>query len=68
MGDATREGRGKQRLETLWKKFESTLQLHPCVLCILFFFSCHYLSFMEVCIYGDVYRDQCFEGVFLLCG
>lgn len=38
MGDATREGRGKQRLETLWKKFESTLQLHPCVLCILFFF------------------------------
>ena len=54
MGDATREGRGKQRLETLWKKFESTLQLHPCVLCILFFFSCHYSSFMEVCMFIEI--------------
>lgn len=66
------EGRGKQCFETLWKKFESTysyirvfyLFVHPFFSPFFFALFKFYGSLYKGSL-GDVYRDQCFEGVFL---
>lgn len=74
VGDARgRGGEGEAMLRDTVEEIRIDVQLHPCILsfCASFFFFPFFFALFKFygSLYkgslGDVYRDQCFEGVFL---